>query len=75
MSVNQVIRFLTRKNASRNQRAVGLILKGNYETVRSKVRAERPFRDSARTDAVDINEYIRYWNLNTRNKNILNVGW
>lgn len=54
-SVNQVIKFLTRKNSSNRQRVVGNQLKNVYPVLRSKL---RNIRLSERSDALDINEFL-----------------
>lgn len=55
-SVNQVIRFLTREESSTRQYKVGRILKNVYGLTRSELRTQRL---NDRTDAYDINEFIR----------------
>ena len=58
-TVNQVIRFLNRKNSSKNQRQLGKKLRNIYPMLRETTKA---FRNSNRTDAIDINEFLfTYW--------------
>ena len=54
-SVNQVIRFFKRKNASTRQRLLGKKLEAIYGVTRTPLRQAR---HSVRTDALDINEFV-----------------
>jgi len=54
-TVSQVIRFLNRKNSSKNQRQLGKKLRNIYPMLRTTA---KNFRNSNRTDAIDINEFL-----------------
>ncbi len=55
LTVNQLIRFLTRKNASQVQRSFGDSLKFAYQNLKPHLYDNR---NSPRTDALDINEFM-----------------
>lgn len=57
-SVAQVIRYFTSPNAPKRQRETGNALKVVYDLNRSDIRRLRP---NNRSDAVDINEFIRFF--------------
>lgn len=59
-TVNQVIRYLTRAGASRNQKGLGKQLIGAYGILRRDIQVSRAFSNS-RTDAIDINELINVY--------------
>lgn len=56
VTVSQVIRYLTRKNASTAQRRLGINIRIRYNTDQLKIR--RDMNWSNRTDAFDINEFL-----------------
>jgi hypothetical protein len=56
-TVNQIVRFLTRRNASAKQRHVGKQLKNVYSVLRPKA-LEVARVENNRTDAMDINEFL-----------------
>lgn len=59
VSVSQVIRFLTRRNATSAQRLLGSQLDTVYELLKDNILINRRLvRGSVRTDAIDINEFI-----------------
>lgn len=62
-SVSQVIRYFTRSSASKRQREAGNALKAVYDTYRSEIRSARHSRASSRTDAIDINEFIKFFEV------------
>lgn len=58
-TINQVIRFLTRKSASKQQRLLGKQLSAAYELLKQDIKVNRRvLRGAVRTDAFDINEFI-----------------
>jgi hypothetical protein len=56
LTVNQMVRYLNRKNSSTNQRAVGQALRSVYKmpVVREQLRYNR--ENNCRTDSYDLNE-------------------
>ena len=57
LTVNQVIRFLTRRGASSSQKRLGKQLANVYGILREDIQVRRSLFNS-RNDALDINEFI-----------------
>lgn len=60
VSVNQVIRFLRYQN-SRSLRSLAIDLQTTYDSLRWKLTQRRSILNKRRTDAVDINEFVRLY--------------
>lgn len=69
LTINQVIRYLTRRNATTTQRQLGKQLRKTYSLLKEDLHFNRALGAPFRTDAFDINEFFTvYTNLVVNSK-------